>query len=471
MSMKDPESSDPGSEAGAPVPRRTFLAAAATATAGFTIVPRHVLGGLDTPAPSDKLNIAGVGVGGMGKNNLARCATENIVALCDVDFDKAEEVFAKYPGARRYKDYRVMFDAQSDIDAVVIATPDHTHAVIAMAAMQRKKHVYVQKPLTHSVYETRVLTEAARTYGVVTQMGNQGHSGEGSRLLCEWVWDGAIGRIREAHAWTNRPVWPQGVEVARPSDTPQAPAGLDWDLWLGPAPDRPYHPTYHPAQWRAWWDFGTGSLGDMGCHIIDPLFWALRLKYPLSVEASISRYWHGFFQESAPKNETYPRSSIVRYQFPARGKMPPVEVTWWDGGLMPQRPVGLEPGRRMGDNDGGILLIGDKAAIVAGCYGESPRIVPESRMRRYKRPRKSLERVPDGAEGHEQDWIRACKGGRPACANFDYSGPLSETVLMGNLAVRFPDRRLLWNGDAMEVTNDADASAYVRREYREGWQL
>jgi hypothetical protein len=306
---------------------------------------------------------------------------------------------------------------------------------------------------------------------VVTQMGNQGHSGEGIRLLCEWVWDGAVGPIREAHAWTNRPVWPSGIEVDRPTDTPAIPPGLDWDLWLGPVHPRPYHPTYHPAKWRAWWDFGTGSLGDMGCHIVDPLFWALKLKYPVSVEASISRYWHAFFEETQPKNEMFPRSTIVRFKFPAREKMPPVSLTWWDGGLMPARPAGLEPGRRMGDLDGGILLIGDKGAILANCYGESPRLVPEANMKKYKRPRKTLERIPGGSDGHEQDWIRACKGGKPASSNFDYSGPLSETVLMGNLAVRFPGRELFWNGEAMEVTNDKDANAYVRREYREGWHL
>ena len=454
------------------VARRTFLASAAAVTAGFTIVPRHVLGGQGVTAPSDKLNIAGVGIGGMGKNNIGRCATENIVALCDVDFTLADPVFKKYPGAKQYRDYRVMLDERPDIDAVVIATPDHSHAMIAMAAMEKKKHVYVQKPLTHSVYEARLLTETARKYGVATQMGNQGHSGEGARLLCEWVWDDAIGKIREAHAWTNRPVWPTGIEVDRPKETPEVPAGLDWDLWLGPAPARPYHPTYHPAKWRAWWEFGTGSLGDMGCHIVDPLFWALKLKYPISVEANISRYWGAFFEQTQPKNEMFPRSTIVRLRFPAREKMPEVSVTWWDGGLMPPRPAGLEPGRRMGNEDGGILLIGEKGTIMAGCYGESPRLVPESAMKKYKkRPRRTLERIPEGPDGHEQDWVRACKGGRPASSNFEYSGPLSEMVLMGNLAVRFPDRELLWNGAAMEVTNDKDANAYVRRQYRDGWHL
>jgi predicted dehydrogenase len=466
--MTDPAKTNP--QPRPPVPRRRFLAGAAAAS-GIMIVPRHVLGGPGFTAPSDKLNVAAVGVGGMGKNNVGRCETENIIALCDVDFGLAAPVFEKYPGAKPYRDYRVMLDERPDIDAVIVATPDHTHALIALAAMERKKHVYVQKPLTHSVYEARLLTEAARKYGVQTQMGNQGHSGEGIRLICEWLWDGAIGKVREAHAWTNRPVWPSGVEVDRPRETPDLPPGLDWDLWLGPARERPFHPTYHPARWRAWWDFGTGSLGDMGCHIVDPLFMALKLKYPTRVEASISRYWQAFFEEAAPKNEMFPRSTIVRFRFPAREKMPELDLTWWDGGLMPPRPLGLEPDRRMGDNDGGILMIGEKGAIMAGCYAESPRIIPEARMKKYRRTKKVLERIPGGGDGHEQDWIRACKTGKPASSSFEYSGPLSEMVLMGNLAVRFPDKPLLWNGATMEVTNDEDANAYVRRQYREGWSL
>jgi predicted dehydrogenase len=453
------------------IPRRTFLGCTVVATTAFTIVPRHVLGGKGVTPPSDKLNIAGIGIGGMGQNNLAASESENIVALCDVDSDYAAKTFNKYPHARRYKDFRVLLDQQKDLDAVIVATPDHTHAVIALAAIQRGKHVYVQKPMTHSVYEARILTEAARRHKVMTQMGNQGHSGDGVRLICEWIWDGAIGPVREVHAWTNRPVWPQGIEVERPKETPAPPVSLDWDLWIGPAPYRPYHPTYHPNSWRAWWDFGTGSLGDLGCHVIDPIFWALKLKYPVSVEGCISTYWGQFWKKTEPKNETYPRSTIVRYRFPARDGMPEVKMTWWDGGMMPPRPEELEEGRRMGDEDGGVLFIGDKGILMCGCYGRSPRLIPESRMRAYQQPAKVLDRIPKGDEGHEQDWIRACKGGKPACSNFDYSGPLSETVLMGNLAVRFPDRRLLWDGERMEVTNDKDANAYVRRQYRQGWTL
>ena len=331
--------------------RRTFLhhaAAAAGAASAFTILPSRVVAGQRTIAPSDKLNIGAIGVGGMGGSNLSRCETENIVALCDVDSAYAAKTFAKYPKARRYGDFREMFDKEKDIDAVIVATPDHTHAVIAMAAMQRGKHVYVQKPMAHAVYEARLMTEAARKHKVVTQMGNQGHSGEGLRLITEWVAAGAIGQVQEVHAWTNRPVWPQGVEVERPKDPPAAPSTLDWDLWIGPAPMRPFHPTYHPGKWRAWWDFGTGSLGDMGCHILDPVFWALDLKYPASVEGCISTYCEEFWKHVAPKNETYPRSTIVRYNFPAREELPPVQLTWWDGGLMPARPAGFEVGRKTG---------------------------------------------------------------------------------------------------------------------------
>ncbi len=450
--------------------RRTFLGAAAAAAA-ISIVPRSVLGGPGNTPPSEKLNIAGVGVGGMGGSNLDNCAAENLVALCDVDFALAGGAFRRYPRAKQYKDFRVMLDRQKDIDAVIVATPDHSHAVIAMAAIVRGKHVYVQKPLAHSVWEARLLTEAARKHKVASQMGNQGHSGDSTRLVCEWIGAGAIGAVREVHAWTNRPVWPQGVEVGRPKETPPVPATMDWDLWIGPAAMRPYHPTYHPAQWRAWWDFGTGSLGDMGCHILDAPFWALKLKYPVSVEGCISTYWEGFFKKTEPKNETYPRSAVVRYKFPAREEMPEVKLTWWDGGLTPPRPEELEKGRRMGDDDGGVLFIGNKGVMMCGCYGSGARLIPEAKMREFKQPAKTIRRIPGDSGGHERDWIRACKGGKPASSNFDYSGPLSETVLMGNLAVRHPNRQLLWDGEKMEVTNNADANAYVRRHYRQGWSL
>jgi predicted dehydrogenase len=450
--------------------RRQFIGGTAAAVAGFTIVPRYVLGGPGNKPPSEKLNIAAVGVGGMGKTNVQACEGENIVALCDVDSEYAGEVFKKYPNAKVYSDFRKMLEKQKDIEAVIIATPDHTHAVIAMMAMKMGKHVYVQKPLTYSVYEARKLTETAREMKVITQMGNQGHSGEGIRLVCEWMQDGAIGPVREAHAWTNRPVWPSGVQLDRPKETVPVPSTLDWDLWLGPAPVRPYHPAYHPFNWRGWWDFGTGSLGDMACHIIDPIFLALKLRYPTSVEACTSTYYSKMWQEDV-KREAFPNASIIRYTFPEREGLPAVKLSWYDGGMMPARPDELEEGRRMGDDEGGVLFVGDKGKLMGGCYGREPRLIPESRMQQYTRPAASIPRITDGIDGHERDWVRACKGGAPACSNFDYAGPLTETVVMGNLAIRYPGKLLKWDGAAMKVTNMPEANDYVHRQYREGWTL
>ena len=344
MSSKTPRNSS--SER---IPRRSFLARTAGTLATISIVPSYVVGARGQTSPNNKLNIAAIGVGGMGKNNIRKCAGENIVALCDVTPTYAAKVFAEYPKARTYMDYREMLEKQKDIDAIIIATPDHSHAVIAMAAIKAGKHVYVQKPMTHSVFEARKLTEAAREHKVVTQMGNQGHSGDGTRQIREWIQSGSLGAVREVHAWTNRPVWPQGIEVERPKDTPALPEGMDWDKWIGPAPYRPYHPEYAPNKWRAWWDFGTGSLGDLGCHVLDCVFYGLDLKHPDSIEGCISTYWEGFWKKTEPKNETYPRSSIVRYKFPQRGSLPPVKLTWWDGGLMPPPPGGT----RRGPQDGG----------------------------------------------------------------------------------------------------------------------
>ena len=447
--------------------RRDFMGAAA-AVAAFTMVPRHVLGGAGNTPPSEKLNIAGVGIGGMGKNNVANCADAgaNIVALCDVDSKYSAEVFKRYPKARPWTDFRKMLDEQKDIDAVVVATPDHVHAVVAMAAMQRGKHVYVQKPLTRTVWEARMLTEAARKYKVATQMGNQGHSSEEVRLVCEWIQDGAIGDVREVHCWTNRPVWPQGID--RPKDTPPVPEGLDWDLWIGPSPMRPYNPAYLPFNWRAWIDFGAGALGDMGCHVMDAAFWALKLKYPVSVEAShsweVKQMWTRF-----DNKETYPSAEVVHYQFPARGNMPPVKLHWYDGGILPARPDDLEPERKIPES--GTIFVGDKGKLMCGTYSENPRIFPESRMKAYKRPEKTIRRVEGGQDGHERDWINACKGGPAASSNFDYAGPFTETVVMGNLAVLNPDKVLLWDGENMRMTNDKAANDFVRPKFREGWSL
>jgi len=451
--------------------RREFLRTTTLVASSVLIVPRYVLGGPGQKPPSEKLNVAGIGVGGMGQNNVRACAEENIVALCDVDSHYASKVFAAYPRATVYRDFREMLDKQKDIEAVIVATPDHTHAPVALAAMRAGKHVYVQKPLTHTVEEARTLTSAARECKIVSQMGSQGHSGDGTRLVCEWIRSGAIGAVRQVHVWTNRPVWPQGVEVERPKETPPVPEGLDWDLWIGGAPFRPYHPAYLPGTWRAWCDFGTGALGDMGCHLLDAPFWALNLKYPTSVEGSVSVYWHAEWKKTEPRNENYPRSSIVRYRFPARGDSPPVELTWWDGGLIPSRPEALEPDEPLGDGDGGSVFIGDIGVLICGCYGRNPRVFPQEKMRELPKTPQKIERVPGGLEGHEKNWVRACKEGKPASTPFDYAGPLSEMVLMGNLAVRFPNRQLLWNGEKMEVTNDKDANACVRRQYREGWTI
>lgn len=437
------------------ISRRDFMGTASAAVAAFTIVPRYVLGGTGNKPPSEKLNIAAVGSGGMGASNINACSDsgENIVALCDVDDDRAKDTFNRYPKARKWKDFRKMLDEQKDIDAVIVATPDHTHAVAAMAAMRRGKHVYVQKPLTRTVYEARMLTEAARKYKVATQMGNQGHSGDGVRLICEWIWDGAIGPVREVHAWTNRPIWPQGID--RPSDTPPVPPTLDWDLWVGPSPMRPYHSCYLPFAWRGWLDFGCGALGDMACHLLDPVFSALKLKYPISVEACATNV----------NKETFPIASIVRYQFPARGDMPPVKLNWFDGGMKPPRPEELEPGRKMTS----VIFIGDKGKLMCGEYGDNPRIIPESKMKEYKRPPETLPRIEGGH--HEKNWIRACKGGEPACSNFDYSGPFTEAVVMGNLAIRRLGEKLLWDGANMKVTNDDEANKFVKQPCREGWSL
>ncbi|MBP8910813.1 MAG: Gfo/Idh/MocA family oxidoreductase [Phycisphaerae bacterium] len=451
------------------IPRRAFLGGAAGAVAAFTIVPRHVLAGAAGQRPSDKLNLAAIGIGGMGASNINACSTENFVALCDVDDGHAGKVFNRFPNAAKYKDFRVMFDKEDkNIDAVIIATPDHTHGVVAMAAIQRGKHVYLQKPLAHSIWEVRQLTEAARKAKVQTQMGNQGHSSDEIRMLYEWIRDGAIGPVHEVYAWTDRPVggdpWSDFPIMARPKDTPEVPKTLDWDLWLGPAPYRPYHPIYHPMSWRGFWDFGTGALGDMGCHIIDPAFWALQLGQPTWVEATTTHY------QPDVAAETFPRASIIRYEFPARGDMPPVKLTWTDGRLMPPRPRDLEPGRRL--DGSGALLIGEKGTIMHGSHGAGGlRIIPETKMRAYKRPEKTLPRIKGGQSGHEQDWIRACKDGNPASSNFEYGGPLTEMVLLGVLAMRFKDMPLEWDPVNLKVTNLPEAESLIHPPFRDGWTL
>ncbi|MFP4057803.1 MAG: Gfo/Idh/MocA family protein [Candidatus Brocadiia bacterium] len=441
--------------------RRDFLSAAGTAAA-LAVVPRHVLGGPAQQAPSDRLGVAGIGVGGRGGRVLRTVESERIVALCDVDPGYAAGTFKRYPKAKVYADFRTLLDERGDVDAVVVGTPDHTHAVIAMAAIQAGKHVYCEKPLAHDVYEARRLAQAAAQAKVATQMGIQGHSGEGARLICEWVWDGAVGEVREVDAWCSLSYYPWGHASwspkwsRRPKETPPLPSGLRWDLWLGPAPQRPYHRAYHPRTWRAWWDFGSGMMGDRGAHTLDPVFWALKLGAPTSVDAT----------SLGLNDETHPLASIVTYRFPAREGLPPLKLTWYDG-LRPPRPPELETGRTLGHREGGILIRGSEGALMAGVYGGSPRLIPEAKMRAYQRPEKTLPRVRGG---HQQDWVRAAKTGRRAGADFRYSGPLTEMCALGNVAKR-ADTRLEWDAEAMKVTNLPEADRYVRTPYREGWSL
>jgi len=442
--------------------RRSFLKTSSAAALSFHYIPSRLLG---ADAPSNKLNIAAIGVGGMGAANLKQCEGENIIALCDVDSDYAGKTFRKYPNAKVYKDYRRMLEQEKDIDAVVVATPDHTHAVIALAVMQSGHHIFLQKPLTHTVYEARKITEAARYYKVQTQMGNQGHSSEEIRQLKEWLRDGAIGEVREVHAWTDRPVgghpWSNFAVQAMSKDNPPVPDSLDWDLWLGPARYRPYHPDYHPSKWRAWLDFGTGAMGDMGCHILDPAFWALDLAAPTHVQAT-STHW-----EPDVSAQTFPRASIVRMDFPARGERPPVKVTWYDGRLMPPIPPEFEPDRKLPPS--GAFLVGDKGVILHRSHGAGGlTLVPESHMKSYTPPAKSIPRVDDT---HEGDWIRACKDGKPASSAFDYGGPLTEMALLGMIAIQVKDQRLDWDAENLRFTNSEEANALLHLDYREGWSL
>ena len=345
--------------------RRSFLRNTGMAAAAFAVTRPWLNSAARTVSPKEKLNIAAIGFGGVGGSNVKNSADENIVALCDLDLNRCGGTIKQFPKAALFTDFRKMLDEQKDIDAVIIATPDHSHAYIAMECMRRGKHVYVQKPISHSVFEARILTESAHKYKVVTQMGNQGHSGEGIRQVTEWIAAGLIGKVREVHTWTNRPIWPQSLEMDRPSEVQKAPDGMDWNQWCGPAPLRPFHASYHPGKWRAWWDFGTGSLGDMGCHIIDPAFMALNLRYPESVEGNVSTVYETFGKKTSGKHESYPRSSIVRFKFPARGEMPPVTLTWWDGGLMPQRPDELEDDMPFGDPNGAATSSATRASSSA----------------------------------------------------------------------------------------------------------
>ncbi|HEY3325348.1 MAG TPA: Gfo/Idh/MocA family oxidoreductase [Planctomycetota bacterium] len=442
--------------------RRRFLKAAGLAATVSVLAP-HVLGGAGQKGPNEKLNIAGIGLGGQGQWDISQLQSENIVALCDVDEKHSAPASKKFPNAKRFKDFRKMLDEDKSLDAVVVATPDHVHAVASMAALKAGKHVYCEKPLTHTIQEARALTKAAAEAKLATQMGNQGMAFEANRLIKEWLWDGAIGGVREVHVWSDRPThagtkklyWPQGIE--RPKETAPVPETLDWDLWLGPAPERPYNPAYMPFVWRGWWDFGTGGIGDMGSHNMAPVFSALKLSAPTCVESS----------STAVFPDSLPLACVIHFQFPARGEMPPLALHWYDGGIMPPRPPGLEDDRKLSREDGAIL-IGDKGVmLIEGWGGSSVRLIPEEKMKAYKRPEKTLPR----SIGHHAEWVKACKEGTPTESSFAFAGPLTETLLLGLISVRLGGRKLYWDSANMKVTNDSEANTYLHYEYRKGWSL
>jgi predicted dehydrogenase len=527
--------------------RRKFVAGTAGATLGTMIVPRHVLGGPGYNAPSDTLNVAVVGCGGQGASDASELVMggQNIVALADVDFGfvdsetadrtkgrdgkpnpifiKLQEAFGK---AKRYADFRKMLEQQKDIDAVLVATPDHCHAVVAKTAMELGKHVYVEKPMTWSVHEARVLRETAKRTKVVTQMGNQGHSSEEARLINEWIQAGVIGPVREVYIWTNRPIWPQGVpRPAAPPETSasvaasgsalaqgsgqaagngrrpgpgaslgafgngwsqrrvnretaaammagdyQVPANLNWDLFLGPAPDVPYHPIYHPFNWRGWVDWGTGALGDMGAHLIDHPYWALGLGWPTLIEAT-STLWG---TDSKNNPVSHPLATQVVYHFPARGDQPPVRMIWCDGGLMAPRPDVL-PANVQLERGGGVIFIGEKGILMHETYGEKPRLFPESLMEEAKKVPQKYERIETGENKralHRMNWAKACKGQGKASSPFEYASMLTETMLLGIVALRTGQGvQIQYDGESGKVTNISDANQYLQREYRKGWSL
>lgn len=467
--------------------RRRFIRNSSLAAAGYFIVPRHVLG-KGFLAPSDKLNIAGIGVGGKGRSDIAeffKGGKANIVALCDVDDRQAVESRKAFPKAPYYRDFREMLEKEhKNIDAVSISTPDHTHAVATIAAMQLGKHVYTQKPLTHDIYEARVLTEAAKKYKVVTQMGNQGASGEGVRKAQEIINAGLIGDVQNAYAWTNRPVWPQGIPT--PTGQHEIPKELDWDLWLGPAKKIDYNPAYLPFNWRGWWAFGTGALGDMACHIMDPIYRILPILYPDSVECSVATVWKEMWNDTQ-NPDACPPSSIIHLNYPRTDGKGNIKVSWFDGGLLPQRPDELLPEEAFGSWDGGVLLIGTKGKLLLDCYGENPRLLPTRLMKEKQLPQPKIQRVK---EGHYQQWVNACIEGHgkgKTSSPFEYAGPFTESILIGNLAIRsflyknpkltgwgdkwLGRKKLLWDAKNMKITNFDDANQFVRSEYREGWEL
>ena len=442
--------------------RREFVGAAAT-VAAFTYVPKHVLGQAGGSSANSKLNIAGIGVGGRGASDVNGCAEAgaNVVALCDVDWNRASGTFKRYPDAKRYRDFRKMLEKEDkNIDAVTIGTPDHIHAPAAIMAMKMGKHVYCEKPMAHTIYEARRMTEVAAETGVVTQMGNQGHAGDGLRLYWEYIHDGAIGAVKEVHVWSDRAGtpdrawWPQGVTA--PKSVEPVPDYLDWDLWLGPAKWRGYNSAYVPFKWRGWWDFGCGALGDMAVHNADPAFFALQLDAPTAVEA-----------ETSPVNDdTFPVWNIIRYEFPAKGSRPAIKMTWYDGSKLPPRPKDLDEGLNIGSN--GILFVGENGSLLGGSHAGTPRIIPEARRKEYGRPPKTLPRSP----GHHKEFVEACLAGDPKAAKsgFWYAGPFTEALLVGNLAVRL-QKRVEWDAETMRSPNCPEADNYITKFYRAGYTV
>jgi predicted dehydrogenase len=471
--------------------RRNFIKKTALATTGLMIVPRHVLGQGMTP-PSDQLNVAVVGGGGKGYSDAVNAwnnGSSNIAAIVDVDFNMAAEAFEKFPNAKRYKDWRRMFDDMTDIDAITVSTPDHNHAVITMAAMKQGIHTYVQKPLTHNIYEARMLTQAAERYNIVTQMGNQGASGAGVKQMIEWFDQGLIGAVDKVHVWTNRPVWPQGIKS--PTAMPKMMDGIAWDSFIGPAEWVDYHPLYHPFKWRGWWNFGTGALGDMACHLIDPPFRVLGLGYPTEVESSVGAiYSQDWVPDYLP--DSCPPSSSTQLSFPATEKnAKPLKMTWTDGGLRPFHPDLIPADHPIGDDDStnGVIMMGEKGIMTCGTYAMNPKIYFNSGEIITMDGPENLTNLREN--GHCAHWVDACKAGygsdkhKALTSSFDFAGPLTESILMGNLAIRsyglqekdgddtnYPGRKkLLWDGPNMRITNFDPANQFVSRKYREGWSL
>jgi predicted dehydrogenase len=425
------------------------------ATAGTVLVlPSRVFGA------NEKLNVACIGCGGKGGGDIGDISGENIVALCDTDAGPLGGQAKKHTAAKTYKDFRKLFDEMGkSIDAVTVSTPDHTHFPASMAALMLGKHVFTQKPLTHNIWEARRLAEVAREKKVATFMGIQGHSNEAARRLCEWVWAGKLGNVKEVHYYTNRPIWPQGVD--RPKDSKPVPGNLDWDCWLNVAQDRPYHDAYCPFRWRGWYDYGAGALGDIGCHVMDAAFWALDLRDPTSVEAEVSDN----------KPESFPAWSRITYNFPARGQRGPVKVLWCDGkkGNTPNEPP--RPKEMEGNlpKETYAIVYGDKNVLLHDFYCGSARIIPETKMKESEAA--SVPKTLGRAPGHMRDFIRTCKGENvPTVANYEYAAALTEMVHLGNLCLHAKDKRIEWDGAKMKVTNDAEADKWVRRQPRKGWE-